>query len=171
MAQRDQEPTAEGAPDGTSERAGRRARLPIPVRARVGAAPSRDTRLWDVSVSGLRLDWSESAEIGEPAVVRFAGYPEVCPAFILHGRVARLITGRSPGLGLAIDRAGSSPEALTHLRSLVLHYMRHKPLLDELERDFFEGRCEACDWIGRVGARSPVCPRCGQRVRALDPGQ
>lgn len=156
---------------GSIPRAGSRARLPIPVTARIGAAPSRQTRLHDVSVSGCRIDWPEPVEPGEPAIIRFAGYPGVCPAFILHCRVVRVVDDGLPGLGIAIDRGESPAEALNHLRQLVLHYMRHKPLLDEIERDFSEGRCEACGWIGRVGTRAPNCPRCGGRVRALDPGQ
>lgn len=164
----DQKPPPESERE---ERAGPRSRLPIPVRVKIGRAPSRQSRLRDVSVSGFRIDWDGPAEVDEPAVVRFDGYPEVCPVFLLQGRVARLIPGRRPGVGIAIDRAGSPPEALASFRRLVLHYLRHKPLLDELGRDFFEGRCKECDWIGRVGARAPVCPRCGERVRALDPGQ
>lgn len=171
MPEREQGPSPDSTVGGGHERAGRRAQLPIPVRVKVGQSASRDSRLHDVSVSGLRIDWPQTAEIGEAAVMRFDGYPGVCPAFILHGRVARVIAGRSPGLGIAIDRAGTPPEILQHLRDLVLHYMRHKPLLEALRRDFFEGRCEACAWIGRVGARAPVCPRCGARVRALDPDQ
>ena len=171
MKQPGQGPTAEEPSQDRNERAGRRARLPIPLTVRIGAAPARETRLHDVSVSGFRIDWPDPAAVGESAIIRFTGYPGVCPPFILHGRVARVIEDRSPGLGIAVDREGSSAEALTHLRELVLHYMRHKPLLDELEREFFEGRCEACDWLGRVGKRSPVCPRCGERVGALDPDQ
>ena len=171
MTQQGNGPSPGELDEDRTERAGNRSRLPIPLTAKIGAAPSRETRLHDVSVSGFRIDWLEPAAVGEPVVTRFEGYPGVCPPFILHGRVARVVDGRTPGIGIAIDREGSPPEALSHLRRLVLHYMRHKPLLDDLERDFFEGRCEACVWIGRVGARAPVCPRCGERVRALDPGQ
>lgn len=171
MSEREQSAAPGSTSDGGHERAGRRAQLPIPVRVKVGQSASRESRLHDVSVSGLRIDWPEAAEVGEPAVIRFNGYAGVCPAFILHGRITRVITGRSPGVGIAIDRAGTSPEILQHLRQLVLHYMRHKPLLEALRRDFFEGRCEACAWIGRVGVRAPVCPRCGARVLALDPDQ
>lgn len=156
---------------GSPERGSPRARLPIPVRARIGQAPSRQSRLHDVSVSGFRIAWTAEAEVDDAVVARFDGYPGVCAAFLLQGRVVRVIAGKEPGLGVAIDRAGCSPEALEQFRRLVLHYMRHRPLLDELARDFFEGRCEACDWIGRVGARAPVCPRCGERVQALDPDQ
>jgi hypothetical protein len=146
---------------------GRRSRLPIPVRAKIGAAESRVRRLRDVSVSGLSLEWPEAAEPGEPAILRFDGYPGVCEPFILHGRVVRVIEGRSPGVGIAIDRQATPPEILARYRKLVVHYLRHKPLLSELERDFFEGRCESCGWIGRVGARNPTCPRCSERVRPL----
>ncbi len=170
MTERDNR-SPEGAAGESPERASRRAKLPIPIRAKIGLAPARQSRLRDVSVSGFRIDWQDATEIGDPVIARFEGYPGVCPAFILHGRVARVVTGSSPGVGVAIDRAGSPPESLEHFRQLVLHYMRHRPLLDELVRDFFEGRCKECGWIGRVGARSPVCPRCGERVRPLDPGQ
>ncbi len=171
MAEREESPSPDSTSGGDNERAGRRVQLPIPIRVKIGRSASRESRLHDVSVSGLRIDWPEPAEIGEAVVMRFDGYPGVCPAFILHGQVARVIPGRSLGLGIAIDRVGSPPEILQHLRQLVLHYLRHKPLLEALRRDFFEGHCEACVWIGRVGARAPVCPRCGARVRALDPGQ
>ena len=155
----------------TPEWASRRAELPIPVQAKIGLAPAMQSRLRNVSVSGFRVDWRDTAETGEAVIARFEGYPGVCPAFILHGHVARVIAGSSPGIGVAIDRTGSSAESLEHFRQLVLHYMRHRPLLAKQARDFFEGSCEACEWIGRVGARSPVCPRCGERVRPLDPGQ
>jgi hypothetical protein len=171
MSQRNDDSQPEHDAETPPERVGPRAQLPIPVRAKIGHAPSQERRLYDVSVSGCRLEWPDPAEPGEAAIVRFEGYPGVCPVFILHGRVVRVVTGKEPALGIAIDREGSPPEALRHFRQLVLHYMRHKPLLDEIGRDFFEGRCEICDWIGRVGARAPVCPRCGQRVSALDPGQ
>ena len=171
MSERDQSPPAKDAAQRPQERAAPRAKLPIPIQAKIGLAPSRGSRLRDVSVSGFQIEWPVAAEVGEAAIVRFDGYPGVCPAFILHGRVVRLVAGESPGLGIAIDREGSSPEGLEQFRQLVLHYMRHKPLLEEISRDFFEGRCDACEWVGRVGARAPVCPRCGERVRALDPGQ
>lgn len=170
MAERDNRSPRKAA-GNTPERASRRADLPIPLQAKIGLAPARQSRLRNVSVSGFRIDWLDPAETGDPVIARFEGYPDVCPAFILHGRVARVITGNSPGVGVAIDRTGSPPESLEHFRRLVLHYMHHRPLLADLARDFFEGRCEACAWIGRVGTRSPVCPRCGERVRPLDPGQ
>ena len=160
------------ADEGRShERASPRSRLPIPVRVKVGHASSRESRLHDVSVSGFRIAWTDEAQVGETAIVRFDGYPGVCPAFVLLGRVVRIVTGKEPGVGIVIDRAGSADTALEQFRRLVLHYMRHRPLLAELARDFFEGRCEECEWVGRVGTRSPVCPRCGGRVRAFDPGQ
>jgi hypothetical protein len=162
---------AERPGDRTNDQVSRRAQLPIPVRAKIGQTESQDRRLRDVSVSGFRIDWPAAAEVGETVLARFQGYPGVCPAFILHGRVARFIAGESPELGIALDREESSPEALEHYRQLVLHYLRHKPLLGKLRPSFFEGRCEACGWLGRVGARTPVCPRCSGRVGTLDPGQ
>ena len=170
MSDNHMRPAAAGAAAGSPERASR-TRLPIPVRAKVGRAPSRESRLHDVSVSGFRIDWSDEAEVGQTAIVRFAGYPGVSPAFILLGRVVRLISGKQPGLGIAIDVSGSPEAAIEHFHELVRHYMEHRPLLEEMPRDFSEGRCEGCDWVGRVGLRSPVCPRCGGRGGALDPDQ
>lgn len=171
MSQSNHDSPPEGGTARSKKRRSPRSRLPIPVRAKIGLAPTRESRLRDVSVSGFRLDWPDGPEPGELAVVRFAGYPGICPAFSLQGRVVRVIAESSPGVGIAIDREGSSPEALQQFRQLVLHYMRHRPLLDELGRDFFEGRCQECEWIGRVGVRTPVCPCCGERVRPIDTGQ
>jgi hypothetical protein len=168
---RDLQQPPEASAKKPNARASPRAQLAIPVQAKIGLAPSRKSRLYDVSVSGFRIDWPDKAEVGETIFIRFRGYPKVCPAFILQGQVARVVTGDSPGLGVAINRESSSPEALDQFRRLVLHYMHHKPLLDELAANFFEGRCVACDWVGHVGTLTPVCPLCTGRVEPLDPGQ
>jgi phage FluMu protein Com len=46
----------------------------------------------------------------------------------------------------------------------VLHYLHHKPLLEDMNQGYFEGRCPSCEWIGRVGRRRPHCSRCGGAV-------
>jgi hypothetical protein len=170
MADDDKQSPAARRADGTHDRA-TRTRLPIPIRAKIGRTQSHESRLHDVSATGFRIDWSDEAEVGQMAIVRFDGYPSVCPAFVLMGRVVRIVTGKEPGLGIAIDLTGSTKPALEHFHRLVGHYREHRPLLDEMPRDFFEGRCAECDWVGRVGERSPVCPRCGGRVGVLDPDQ
>ena len=69
-----------------------------------------------------------------------------------------------PSLGIQIDRQASSKEALQQYRKLVLHYLRHRPLLEQQAYGVFEGRCTSCGWIGRVSAKKPQCSVCGESV-------
>ena len=146
------------------ERRAKRTKLPIPVSLRIGAADFRPGRLRDASPIGVYVEGVAGGTTGAPAVIRFDGYPDVCEAFELRGRIVRAGGEATPGLALEIDRQATSAAALTQYRKLVLHYLRHRPLLDDLGKGFFEGRCKSCEWIGRVGERSPRCPRCGGEV-------
>ena len=116
---RESPPTA-----GAGESPERPSRTPllIPVQAKIGRVHSKDSRLRDVSVTGFGIDWSENAEVGQTALVRFAGHPDVCPDFILLGRVARIIRGEQPGLGIAIDHTGCSEAAIEHFHQLVQYH-------------------------------------------------
>jgi hypothetical protein len=67
-------------------------------------------------------------------------------------------------VGVELDRKATPPEGIQGYRTLVLHYLHHKPLLDDVTKGYFEGRCTKCDWAGRVGAKAPRCPRCGGKV-------
>ncbi len=155
-------------------RASKRVPLAIPVRLKIGGAEPQPRRLRDVSLLGLFVEGAGEAVPGDAAVIQFGGYPGVCGAFGLFGRVCRVEEGLPGGVAIEIDREASGGAALGRYRKLVAHYLRHRPLLDELHHSFFEARCEACGWLGRVGERKPICARCGEavvRVRAAEPGR
>lgn len=145
-------------------RSSRRVRLPISVRLKIETHPPTTRTLVDMSQHGLRVEGIEGGKTGDAVTVRFDGYPDVCEPFILAGEVVRTTADPPPGLVIHIDRDRTPAEALQQYRTLVLHYIRHKPLLDELGRGYFEGRCPACGWIGRVGLKGPTCSRCGKPV-------
>lgn len=149
-------------------RSGRRVRLPLAVRVKIGASDPREVMVQDVNPRGLAIQPSLGLEVGERISVGFDGYPEVCPGFALTGVVRRILSSSEPGepsaMGIEIDREGTSADAMKNYRKLVLHYVRHRPLLDAASQGYFEGRCKSCDWVGRVGRRRPVCSRCGGDV-------
>ncbi len=145
-------------------RRSRRVKLRIPVRLKIGAEPPTTRRLQDISQQGVCVEALDAGEPGEKVGVRFEGYPDICDPFILAGEIVRVTDQDPPGLVIHIDRERTPPEALRQYRTLVLHYIRHKPLLDEIGRGYFEGRCKACGWIGRVGVKKPTCSRCGKPV-------
>jgi hypothetical protein len=121
-----------------------------------------------VNLTGLSIETAEAVPVGSRLSIGFEGYPEVCPAFVLFGEARRIVTDPTSGapiaIGIEIDRETTPSDALKGYRSLVLHYVRHKPLLDDINKGYFEGRCPSCDWVGRVGERNPVCSRCGSKV-------
>jgi PilZ domain len=145
-------------------RASKRVALPIPVRLRIGDGESATRRLKDLNQQGFCVEAAAGGVPGERVVVRFEGYPDVCETFFLRGRIVRLTDETPSGLVVQIDRAETAAAAIEQYRALVLHYIRHRPLLDEVGKGYFEGRCQSCDWIGRVGAKKPTCPKCGGRV-------
>lgn len=157
-----------GRADAPDRRTSKRVTLPIPVRLKIGGGEATTERLRDFSQHGLSIEAVSSGEPGERVVVHFEGYPDVCDAFNLAGEIARVSQETPHGLVIQIDRQNTPPDALQQYRALVLHYIRHKPLLEELGKGYFEGRCVSCDWIGRVGATKPTCPRCGAGAVPID---
>lgn len=147
-------------------RAGMRVELSLAVQVRVGEGDWQPARIRDVNLTGLRVEPAGDARPGETVAVQFEGYPGVSPAFSLMGRVSRLIAdpqGPDDGLAMAIqvDRVATPEDARKNYRLLVLHYVRHRPLLEDVDKGYFEGRCTSCGWVGRVGQRKPQCPHCG----------
>jgi hypothetical protein len=153
-------------------RSGLRVPLRLGVRIKVNDGGVKDALIRDVNLRGLALEPADGVSIRDRVNVGFDGYPEVAPAFALTGWVRRILTEQSPegeikAMGIEIDRDVTSSDALSNYRRLVLHYVRHRPLLDGINKGYFEGRCKSCEWIGRVGRRSPVCSRCGSEVVPL----
>ena len=147
-------------------RAGMRVELSLSVQARVEDGGWEAARIRDVNLTGLRIEPAGDARPGQTVTIQFEGYPGVAPAFSLVGRVSRLIADPnavddSLAMAVQVDRAATSEEARKNYRLLVLHYVRHRPLLEDVDKGYFEGRCASCGWVGRVGQRKPQCPHCG----------
>ena len=157
----------ETAQPAVERRVSNRILLPLPVRVRVGQGDFRDAQTRDVNLPGLSVAPAEDARPGEPVAIAFGGFPGVAPAFTLVGNVMRIVTEEPPAMGIKVDRKSTAPEALRHYRSLVLHYVHHRPLLDDVSSGYFEGRCASCGWVGRVGRRAPRCSHCGGRVQPI----
>lgn len=157
------------APDGVERRFGRRVKLPVAVRVRVEDGPELVAKVRDVNARGMGLEAVLGAKVGDRVAVEFDGYPGVCGAFSLSGRVVRIIDPLTNGVGVEVDRKATPPEGIQGYKTLVLHYLHHKPLLEDVDKGYFEGRCTKCGWVGRVGARAPRCSRCGGKVEPVRP--
>ena len=147
-------------------RAGMRVELSLPVQVRLGDGERQPARIRDVNLTGLRIEPAGEARPGQTVAVQFDGYPGVAPTFSLVGRVSRVIAepaGPEDVLAMAIqvDRGATAEDARKNYRLLVLHYVRHRPLLEDVDKGYFEGRCSSCGWVGRVGQRKPQCSHCG----------
>ena len=145
-------------------RQSKRALLRIPVMVRIGEQDPTESTLYDISPSGLSLEGELAAGPGDHFWVRFEGYPGVCKTFVLAGEIVRFTGNRPVRTAAKIDRRQTRSQSLDQYRKLVLHYLRHKPLLEEKADAFVEGRCATCSWVGRVSVRKPMCSRCGLRI-------
>lgn len=149
---------------GPDRRSGKRVRLP--VRVRVGTADGKTwpAQVHEVNLPGLSLEPAGEARVGEAVTIDFDGYPGVSPPFAIHGQVVRTGIESVDRMAISVDRKVTSPEALQSYRALVRHYLHHKPLLEDVNKGYFEGRCTSCDWVGRVGRGNPRCSSCGSKV-------
>ena len=156
---------------GAERRCGCRVALPLDVRLTVGAADVLFAKLRDVNLSGLSVTPADGVEVGDHVSIGFDGCPEVSPPFALVAVARRITPSQKPGepstLALKIERGLSSADAQRSYRRVVRHYLHHRPLLEDLSKGYFEGRCTSCDWVGRVGKRSTLCSRCGANVAPL----
>lgn len=148
--------------EGPERRASKRVELPIPVEIKVGDGELIETRLHDVSLHGVMVENAGSAPPGQIAALQFEGYPGICEPFLILGRVIRVSEEIPSGLGIEIDSQATGQEAMSLFKTLVRHFLHHRGLLEDLWKGYFEGRCKSCGWIGRVGERSPRCPKCGE---------
>ena len=128
---------------------------------------SRELRLRDASLHGICIDGADAGALGEEATLHFDGYTDVCEPFSLTARIVRAESEPSPSIAVALDRKKIPRDTYDSFRRLVLHYIRHRALLDELERGFAEMRCVECSWIGHVSEQRPRCSRCGGEVRPV----
>ncbi len=155
------------APGGADRRFGRRVKLPVAVRVRVEDGPELTAKVRDVNARGMSLESVIGAGVGNRVAITFEGYPGVCDAFSLVARVVDVFDPVTNGVGIEVDRKSTPPEQIQSYKTLVLHYLHHKPLLEDVSKGYFEGRCTKCGWVGRVGARAPRCSRCGGKVEPV----
>ena len=157
------------APEGPERRFGKRLKLPVTVRVRVADGPVLAAKVHDVNARGLSLEAVAGARVGDQLAIEFDGYPGVCAAFSIIGQVVRIVDPVANGVGVQVSRTATTPESVQSYKTLVLHYLRHRPLLEDVGKGYFEGRCTQCGWVGRVGARAPRCSRCGGKVEPVRP--
>ncbi len=158
---------ADEAPDGVERRFGKRIKLPVAVRVSIGGGPQLAAKVRDVNARGMALEAVLGAGVGDRVAVEFDGYPGVCDAFSLVARIVRIVDPAASVVGVEVDRKATAAEGIQSYKTLVLHYLRHRPLLEDVNKGYFEGRCTQCGWVGRVGARAPKCSRCGGKVEPI----
>ena len=156
---------------GAERRSGRRVALPLTFASRSappwcassdeGREPSRS-----LDHSGR---WRGS---GGPRQRRFrrlcGGHSPVCPRRCRAPDLALQEYGRAQRGGTRDrSRALFGATLRKNYRRVVRHYLHHRPLLEDLSKGYFEGHCTSCNWVGRVGKRSPQCSRCRGKVVAL----
>lgn len=149
---------------GPNRRASKRVELPIPVQLKIGEGSFEERRLRNVNLVGLCIEAAGPATEGEMAAIQFEGYPRVCDPFLLLCKVVRDTDDAPPAVVVEVNREATGEEALGQYRKLVLHFIRHRGLLEELWKGYFEARCPACGWIGKVGERTKTCAKCGGTV-------
>jgi len=157
-------------PPEIEQRASKRVDLPIPVMVRVGEGDFKAVTLRDLGLLGLSISKPPAAPVGSVVTIQFGAYEGISKAFQLRTRVSRVGADEEEAVvGVTVNRDETSDDALRQYRRLVLHYVRHRPLLEDLRQGYFEGGCtaESCNWLGRVGAGKPVCSMCGAPVKPL----
>ncbi len=152
----------------TERRASARIPLRLPVDACLEGSKFQESRLVDVSLRGLALDLAEEGAPGQRVSVRFRRSQAGEAAFMLQGRVVRVLESNPERVGVNVRRAENSPEALESYRKLILHYLHNRSRLEELNSGVFEGRCAACNWVGHVAEQGPSCPMCQGPVERVE---
>lgn len=148
------------AQPAVERRSSTRIPLRLPVDACLEGSRFHEGRLIDVSLRGLALDLAEEGAPGQRVSVRFRKSQAGEATFMLQGRVVRVLESNPERVALNVRRTENSEEALESYRKLILHYLRNRSLLDELNSGVFEGRCAACNWVGHVAEQGPSCPMC-----------
>jgi hypothetical protein len=141
-------------------RASQRIPLRLPVDACLEGSKFQEGKLVDVSLRGMALDLAEEGAPGQRVSVRFRRSQAGEAAFLLQGRVVRVLDASPERVGVNVRRTENPPEALESYRRLILYYLHHRPLLEELNSGVFQGRCAACNWVGHVAEQGPSCPMC-----------
>lgn len=150
-------------------RRAKREEISIPVKITVGHRRIDGARARNLSPIGLFVETSSVPPRGSTVKLVFEGVNQDNMAIEVLGEVVWTSMPPDEGVGVQINRKMTDETSLKHYRAMVLHYIRHPPLLESPQAGKFrEIRCSQCNWIGRVSVVKPACPSCGSLdVKAL----
>ncbi len=149
-------------------RRAKREEISIPVKLRAGHRRIDNARARNLSPIGLFVETDTIPPRGSTITLVFNGIGEESGEIEVVGEVVWTSIPPDEGIGIQINRQKTEENALKGFRAMVLHYIRHPPLLDSAQSGKYrEVKCNKCGWLGRVGAGTPKCPSCG----SLDIGQ
>lgn len=150
-------------------RRAKREEISIPVKLTVGHRRIDGARARNLSPIGLFVETNSVPPRGSTVKLVFEGVNQDNLPIEVLGEVVWTSMPPDEGVGIQINRKMTDEVNLKHYRAMVLHYIRHPPLLESPQNGKFrEVRCTRCDWIGRVSVVKPACPSCGSLdVKAL----
>ena len=154
-----------GEPESNIQLERRRAKreeISIPVKLSVGHRRIDGARARNLSPIGLFVETNSVPPRGSTVKLSFEGVNQDNAAIDVFGEVVWTSMPPDEGVGIQINRKMTDEPNLKNYRAMVLHYIRHPPLLESHQSGKFrEIRCNRCDWIGRVSVVKPACPSCG----------
>ena len=143
-------------------RRAKREEISIPVKLTVGHRRIDGARARNLSPIGLFVETNSVPPRGSTVKLVFEGVNQDNLPIEVLGEVVWTSMPPDEGVGIQINRKMTDEVNLKHYRAMVLHYIRHPPLLESPQNGKFrEVRCTRCDWIGRVSVVKPACPSCG----------
>ena len=148
-------------------RRAKREEISIPVKLSVGHRRIDGARARTLSPIGLFVETNSVPPRGSTVKLSFEGVNQDNAAIDVFGEVVWTSMPPDEGVGIQINRKMTDEPNLKNYRAMVLHYIRHPPLLESHQSGKFrEIRCNRCDWIGRVSVVKPACPSCGWKRTA-----
>tara|TARA_B100000497_G_C7397516_1_gene252319 strand:+ start:47 stop:586 length:540 start_codon:yes stop_codon:yes gene_type:complete len=143
-------------------RRAKREEISIPVKLTVGHRRIDGARARNLSPIGLFVETNSVPPRGSTVKLVFESVNQDNLTIEVLGEVVWTSMPPDEGVGIQINRKMTDEVNLKHYRAMVLHYIRHPPLLESSQTGKFrEIRCSRCDWIGRVSVVKPACPSCG----------
>ncbi|MBT6176498.1 MAG: PilZ domain-containing protein [Deltaproteobacteria bacterium] len=143
-------------------RRAKREEISIPVKLTVGHRRIDGAKARNLSPIGLFVETNSVPPRGSTVKLVFESVNQDNLTIEVLGEVVWTSMPPDEGVGIQINRKMTDEVNLKHYRAMVLHYIRHPPLLESPQTGKFrEIRCSRCDWIGRVSVVKPACPSCG----------
>ena len=143
-------------------RRAKREEISIPVKLTVGHRRIDGAKARNLSPIGLFVETNSVPPRGSTVKLVFESVNQDNLTIEVLGEVVWTSMPPDEGVGIQINRKMTDEVNLKHYRAMVLHYIRHPPLLESPQTGKYrEIRCSRCDWIGRVSVVKPACPSCG----------